>query len=416
MSEPGADSYEQVYAIVKAAERDYGELLATRESDDSVRGLRRLCEMILVREYDDWYVGPPTANISSALHRFCEAVNDKQKPPLALVRRAAACLAWVYVHQDHNANDAYLLLEAVMSHPGRFLPDGKLDEMTRRLGEWRDERGIPADLSTLNPHELAIWHEVQRWEVQPTSMWAPFSARFDEWKDSVVAAAPEAMMKAMTDAVHGGLVGIQDIARHLVREQAILDEVRAKGTPVDSVRDLRNVDIRILDQIAAASMAGGKVMAGLEGAGAGMGGLVTIVADIPAVMTINLRFISQIAHTYGFETSTQEEQTFALNILGAASADQASKTAFLNGLNKIAMDVARKQTWKQLDQHAFVALARKIAQQIGVRLTKAKLAQLVPVVGSAVGGGVNYAYTHDNLSAARMIYRKRYLIERCVHS
>jgi len=406
-------SYEQVYAMVKAAGQEYGDLLSKDLTPENCGLLRRRCEMILVREYDDWYVGPPTSNISSAIHRFCRAANDKKKPPLAAVRRAAACLAWVYARQDHNSNDAYLLLETVLNYPGRFVPENTIGEMTDRLEEWRDERGIPANLSVLTPREMEIWHEISRWEIQPASMWAPFTERVDAFKDSVVAMAPDVVMRAITDAIQGGLIGIQDVSEYLVRDKALLEEIKEKGGQAETIRDLRTVDIKILDEISSNSMAGGKVLAALEGVGAGFGGLFAIAADIPAIMAINLRFITQIGHTYGFETSSQEEQTFAINILGAASADQAAKTAFLNNLNKIAMDVAGKRTWQQLNQHAFVQLVQKIAQEIGIRLTKQKLTQLIPVVGSAVGGGVNYAYTHDNLHAARMVYRKRWLIERC---
>ena len=82
-------------------------------------------------------------------------------------------------------------------------------------------------------------------------------------------------------------------------------------------------------------------------------------------------------------------------------------------LNRIAVAQAKRATWRQLEQQALVRLLQKLAQELGVRLTHKKLAQALPVLGGVVGAGVNYAYTHDNLEAAMMMYRKRYLIRKC---
>jgi hypothetical protein len=199
----------------------------------------------------------------------------------------------------------------------------------------------------------------------------------------------------------------------MVREKALLDEVRAMGHEVGEIRDLRKVPLETLDRIARATAAGGKILAGLEGAGTGAGGPFFIVADIPALLMINFRYIGQIASTYGFPVQSGEEQAFMLNLIGFSSADRASKSIFLREMNQIAMGVARRRTWEELNRNALVQLIRKIAEFLGVRLTKQKLAQLIPVVGAAVGGGVNYAFTHDNLTAAMMMYRKRYLIQKC---
>ena len=59
-----------------------------------------------------------------------------------------------------------------------------------------------------------------------------------------------------------------------------------------------------------------------------------------------------------------------------------------------------------------VQVIKKVADLIGVRLTKAKLAQVVPIVGAAVGGGVNAWYMASIVETAYVLYRKRFLIRR----
>ena len=63
--------------------------------------------------------------------------------------------------------------------------------------------------------------------------------------------------------------------------------------------------------------------------------------------------------------------------------------------------MAKKQTWKQLEQHAFVKVIQQIAKALGIRLTKAKLAQVLPLTGAAVGGGFNAYFTAKPRSAKR---------------
>ena len=53
-----------------------------------------------------------------------------------------------------------------------------------------------------------------------------------------------------------------------------------------------------------------------------------------------------------------------------------------------------------------------IARAVGIRLTKAKLAQVVPVVGAAVGSGFNAYYTARVCDAAYYLYRERFMAER----
>jgi hypothetical protein len=99
-----------------------------------------------------------------------------------------------------------------------------------------------------------------------------------------------------------------------------------------------------------------------------------------------------------------------MNVLGLASSPtDASKTLAMAQLVKIAEDVAKKRTWKQLEEHAFVQVIQQIAKALGIRLTKAKLAQILPAAGAVVGGGFNAYFTSKVCDAAYYLYRERFL-------
>src|SRR5690606_1618153 len=107
------------------------------------------------------------------------------------------------------------------------------------------------------------------------------------------------------------------------------------------------------------------------------------------------------------------ERLFARNVLGLASSpNDAAKGVAMGQLVRIAQDVAKKKAWKELDKHAFVRILQQIAKALGIRLTKAKLAQAVPLTGAAVGGGFNAYYTAKVCDAANHLYRERFLAQK----
>ena len=132
--------------------------------------------------------------------------------------------------------------------------------------------------------------------------------------------------------------------------------------------------------------------------------------DIVLIVGINLRAIGEYATYCGFDVSAQQERLFALNVLALASSpsDRAKQIA-LAQLVRIAKDAAAKKAWKELEKHSFVSIVQKIATALGQRLTKAKLAQIIPYLGGAVGAGFNSFFTSRVCEAAFFLYRERFL-------
>lgn len=213
----------------------------------------------------------------------------------------------------------------------------------------------------------------------------------------------------------GGLVGLlNDLAHWSVRPDAIYEEYRRAG--FDHVRtptDIFSLDLEDADRVNGWLGAKYKTLASGEGAAAGYFGLPGIPPDIVALITLNQRAIAEYATYYGFDISFQQERLFALNILGLASSpNDAAKKAAMAQLVRIAQDVAKKKVWKDLERHSFVRIIQIIARSLGIRLTKAKLAQIVPVTGAVVGGGFNAYYTSKVCDVAFYLYRERFLAEK----
>lgn len=220
------------------------------------------------------------------------------------------------------------------------------------------------------------------------------------------------------DAVSSAMKGIVDIlndgSSYTVRTNAICRRYERHGYEgIDKPTDIQDLSLADIEKVVGYLSTKYKSAAFAEGGVAGVAGAAGIAADIPSLLAISLRAVNEYATYYGFDINVEQERAIALNVLLAASSTtQVSKQAALSELTKVSVKVAQRKTWKELEKYLSVRAIKKIAEKLGIRLTKAKLAQVVPVVGAAIGGGFNAWYVSAVTKTARMTFRERYMIRK----
>jgi len=267
----------------------------------------------------------------------------------------------------------------------------------------------------MSEYERRAIAEIHEWKT-PNITWLGHAMRAVDWplsKATDWVLERETIGEAIRKAV-SGVVGVcNDAAHWSIRRDAIYEEFRNAGHIVVEPSDLTELRLEDIDKVVGFLDAKYKSLAAAEGAATGVAGLPGIVVDLPALVTLNLRAIGEYATYYGFDVTLQQERLFAMNVLGLASSPKDSaKQVAMAELVRIARDVAMKKTWATLEEHAFVQVVQQIARAVGIRLTKAKLAQVVPVFGAVVGSGFNAYYTARVCDAAYNLYRERLLAER----
>ncbi|MGY4828641.1 EcsC family protein [Sphaerotilaceae bacterium SBD11-9] len=219
-----------------------------------------------------------------------------------------------------------------------------------------------------------------------------------------------------------GIVGLlNDGAQYTVRIDAILSDYKTL-TPgqASTLGEIAELDLQLVDRAVGWLDTKYEGLALVEGAVAGGSSVLSpavalalIPADLIALLGLNLRAIGEYATYCGFDISSQEERLFALNVLAySSSPTDTSKQAALAQLVRIAKEVATKTTWKKLEEHTFVQAVQRIASALSIRLTKAKLANSIPIAGAAIGGGYNAYFTDKVCKAAFYLYRERFLARR----
>ena len=272
-----------------------------------------------------------------------------------------------------------------------------------------------SEVKRMSDYESQALRAIHAWKT-PEQTWFGRAMEAINWplgKAFDLATSNEQIRYVITKSLAGTLKVINDLALWTVSHESIFEEYRRFGHPINTHRDLKFLDLEHVDRTIGWLGTKYNSTAFVEGGATGTIGLPGIPVDIVALLTLSQRAVGEYATYCGFDVSNQEERLFALNILAyASSPSDAAKYAALAQLVKIAEDVARRKTWQVLEEQTFVKIVQAIAKSIGVRLTKAKLAQVIPVLGAGIGGGFNAYYASKVCDAAFYLYRERFLAEK----
>jgi hypothetical protein len=137
-------------------------------------------------------------------------------------------------------------------------------------------------------------------------------------------------------------------------------------------------------------------MAAVEGAGFGLGGLITIVPDLGVLSAITMRTIQKLSLLYGFQFNTDDE--IAELWIAAASA--------------AGLDVSREFVEKEVIHRFVPRVIERIAARASTEVVEKWAGRLIPVASSVIGAGLNYWFVRAWGERARNHFRERHLLLR----
>ncbi len=146
-----------------------------------------------------------------------------------------------------------------------------------------------------------------------------------------------------------------------------------------------------------------KTTAATEGALTGAGGILLGLADFPLFLSIKMKMLFDIAALYGRNVDDYKERLFILHIFFITFSTQ----DFRNKLYPIIADWDNYS--RELPEDINTFDWRNFQQQYRDYLDLAKLLQLMPVIGAAVGAYVNHRLTDKLGQSAMNAYRLRIL-------
>ncbi len=191
----------------------------------------------------------------------------------------------------------------------------------------------------------------------------------------------------------------------------------------DRVEELRELPLRVLDRrrppmeartqlrFAATSAAAGTVqgltsVTGVLSAGAA-------AADVVASIGLSARAIAvQLAH-YGYDVTRPAEHAYVLTLMQASLAESTVEQALLTAqARSLSLALAKGRSWSELNEQLLARLAQRAFQAVGERMTRQRLARLLPGVAGVVGAGQGYRHGRMIVDAAFHEGRARLLRDR----
>jgi uncharacterized protein (DUF697 family) len=170
----------------------------------------------------------------------------------------------------------------------------------------------------------------------------------------------------------------------------------AHGIPVSSFQGVYSIEPVVLDRVAESIIHSSMKIAAAEGAGFGLGGLLTIIPDFSILAGITLRTIQKLSLIYGFEYNTDDEMA-ELWIAAASAAG---------------VDLGRELLEKNVVQKLIPRIIQRIAAKASAEFVEKWAARVIPVVSSALGGTLNYYFVRGWGERAHAHFRQKHLERR----
>jgi EcsC protein family len=151
---------------------------------------------------------------------------------------------------------------------------------------------------------------------------------------------------------------------------------RKYGLEVADFRNMHRIPVARLDAIAKRLIRDTERLALLEGAGFGLGGMITIIPDAGLLTIFTLRLVQKLCLLYGFENRGENEH---LELWMAAAA-------------AMGVDYGKDLAEKQLIERLAPRIAERLAVKLGQETAEKWVGRLIPLASSVIGGGLNFMF------------------------
>jgi len=176
-------------------------------------------------------------------------------------------------------------------------------------------------------------------------------------------------------------------------EKFLLQLRTAYRLPISGYHGTYSLELGELDVVADDIVRSGMKLAAVEGAGFGMGGLITILPDLGILSAITMRTIQKLSLVYGFQFNTDTE--IAELWIAAASAS--------------GVDISRELMEKEIVNKFVPRVIQRIAARASAEVVEKWAGRMIPLISSAIGAGLNYWFVRAWGERAKNHFRQKHL-------
>lgn len=244
------------------------------------------------------------------------------------------------------------------------------------------------DYSNYTHYEMQAIRKMRKWEMD-------MQVKPDRWY-RVSKKLQNRFNKMIPDKVHNAITAI---IKKMVNVVLFTSEFIKPAMEGDTSLEKREASVQTRIEYY-------RTTAAAEGGITGWGGFLSALADFPALLAIKLKFLFDVAALYGYDTQKLSERIYLLHVFQLAFSSPLTQEKTYQKLRDWASNPETiPDNPEAVDWYRF-------QQDYRDYLDIAKLMQMIPGVGAAVGVVVNYRLLNKLADTAIMCYRMRWMRER----
>ncbi|HEY8804657.1 MAG TPA: EcsC family protein [Clostridium sp.] len=173
------------------------------------------------------------------------------------------------------------------------------------------------------------------------------------------------------------------------------------GSEFSSKRPVTNTSLEERENLAKKAIDFYRKAATVSGAGTGASGILVGLADFPILLSLKVKFLFEIASIYGFDVRSHKERLYILHVFQLAfSSDKRRLEIYtqVSDWNNYIKDLPT-----DINSFDWTTFQQEYRDYIDL----AKMLQLVPGIGAAIGGYANYKLMSKLYDTALNAYRLR---------
>ena len=188
---------------------------------------------------------------------------------------------------------------------------------------------------------------------------------------------------------------LRDVVFEVDPEEVIID-AKAAGLTVDSIEDFRSLNgtYFLVDKLGKEYARRASRWCAASGASAGIGGPVTAISlglgDLANMAAQLYRLCQKLAILHGFDPANALQRERAQEIYYLALGLDAATVAMLK---KMILEAGKRAGKPYATRSVMIKVVMVIAKSVGANISTTQALKYVPVLGGALGGGMNYAFS-----------------------
>lgn len=239
----------------------------------------------------------------------------------------------------------------------------------------------------MTPYEHTALHELRRWQHKVSRKPSIASRLSRRLQQKINSAIPEKVHIAITNA-------IKQMTRAVLFGSGVTTTKVITGVPFEERERMVRERVEFYKKTAA-----------VEGGVTGAGGFLLGLADFPILLGLKIKLLFEIAAIYGHDVSDIRERLYILYIFQLAFSNQHHTREVYK--QTVEWQAKYHELPKNMDDFEW----RLFQQEYRDYIDLAKMAQLLPVIGAAVGFVVNYRLVNKLGETAMNAYRMRFFAD-----